>query len=81
MTAGVIAAVVTVMAILYAIWWLVDRLLDRATPQPTRVRPPRAEPISLDLPYLHATGEARTRIALARSTNKKAAATSDRPAA
>lgn len=43
MTIGVIAAVLSIMAVLYAIVWLFDRALDWGLKdQPARVRPPRA---------------------------------------
>lgn len=71
MTAGVIVTVLAVMGVLYSLWWLVDRAIDRRVPQPAR--PDRRLPVSdyrllgLDwrdhvTPYLHATGTLRLRL-------------------
>lgn len=44
MTVGVIATVLAVMGVLYTLWWLIDRMIDRRLP--SLPRPDRRLPIS-----------------------------------
>lgn len=71
MTAGVVAAILVIMAGCFAIWWLVDRWLDRAISHklpPRAPRPPVDHGPDLEEAndFLHGNCERRTRIALAR---------------